>query len=1162
MDSSSLHSVPSTSTATATTFASLESGQVQLLQTIIDRVPPQATTFLSIYAVYQKVLQQHNLNPENDVVYYGVLLKLAMEMGETWKQKWEGVKVRYFNKGSVGNVAVALPSPPPSIEEEKLKAGGLKSRAAKTTLNLKSLPNAPASTTPRRPRQFLVPPPPNQPVESTDAESDLPHPITPFALFPKKQLRLTEDVGSSSATTGPSLPPLPSYRSHSRDARIQVLPARLLTRKSRSVISEGTKERETAVGPLQSTPAPGKRWGKPAGEDLNTHVEFGSFALDTVPRKRRKSLPPDLRESVRTQEQEQRNRRLEEEEKEEEERRERVLADRKRREDARKEKEEEREREQREEKRIKMLESQADKFRTLSLLGTRWDRWRFRAEQSRFNREREELVTLTLRSLALRRSIHNWSRRLYTIRGLQPVAEEHRAIHLLHHFFNLWRKRRRDAKEARLRAAWTQVRSRWKKRWARKVWDTWMWRTKEREAERHDEKRITSAVFARWRRRTKDVKQMDVKAASLELAFEERTKRKVWKEWKWKGRVIVAEKRVTQKHTSVVLLNAWTLWKQRTNENVKALDFRIVLLQRSALNRWKQQLWKTDMLRQRLFQLEQEKDSTTLWTVFARWRAVARRKHLERQRNSRLLQTAFSCWKRKRDVISALEEREYQFRHDLNNRLKRSVLALWSDRLATHQNALSVAVTFHSRSIIIQTLNKWSTARQRQRKMAWKAEKARNLFLKATIWNNWRFAVITAKQERWLQARNEKTMRGFFGKWRERTDRLVALEDDVEDFQIKVNQRLATSVIRNWFDKVIDVREKSLIVDRARRRKLLTLAFNKWTDDCYRHGDLIHQAEEFFETRERDRAHKMFVLWSIKTSEIRERKRKMQERKAAKRLKLLTTTFIKWNDKLKERNLANQELMLREAYEERLARQTLAMWETRSTAVAAIRFHNEHLKIRILHSWRRAVPIKQNERLADETLRKSLQLKALQTWQARYGGRMAVRAANRFRVKAPVGRRSSTTSRGREASPQILYNRPGDREPTPSTSEQILRRRPASDDRPYGLANEFARATASAQTRRERTASPTRSPIKTTSRPSSRLTGTGSRMSNYERQREEEEEEWQDQVRRQMRGAGVAENLSRNTPLSRPPTLKSPKFPTMPFGLAGRRRILEDDTTD
>lgn len=98
--SSLLHSVASNSSSAleisglaVPELQNLTDHDIDIIDAVIERAGPSATTFFTIFKAYSDVLKDRGLDPQ-EVIYYGKLLKLGTLRGKNWGEKWETVKVQ------------------------------------------------------------------------------------------------------------------------------------------------------------------------------------------------------------------------------------------------------------------------------------------------------------------------------------------------------------------------------------------------------------------------------------------------------------------------------------------------------------------------------------------------------------------------------------------------------------------------------------------------------------------------------------------------------------------------------------------------------------------------------------------------------------------------------------------------------------------------------------------------------------------------------------------------------------------------------------------------------------------------------------------------------------------------------------------------------------
>jgi protein SFI1 len=76
---------------------------IEFLDAVIQRASPSATTFLTVFKAYNDILNERGMDPQNEVLYYGKLLKLGTLKGKSWGDKWRMVKLQQGHSGDFAN---------------------------------------------------------------------------------------------------------------------------------------------------------------------------------------------------------------------------------------------------------------------------------------------------------------------------------------------------------------------------------------------------------------------------------------------------------------------------------------------------------------------------------------------------------------------------------------------------------------------------------------------------------------------------------------------------------------------------------------------------------------------------------------------------------------------------------------------------------------------------------------------------------------------------------------------------------------------------------------------------------------------------------------------------------------------------------------------------
>lgn len=66
--------------------------EVDFIGAVVERAGSEATTFVSVLQAYNEIIRERDWDSQNEVVYYGKLLKLGTLRGRNWGEKWAMVQ--------------------------------------------------------------------------------------------------------------------------------------------------------------------------------------------------------------------------------------------------------------------------------------------------------------------------------------------------------------------------------------------------------------------------------------------------------------------------------------------------------------------------------------------------------------------------------------------------------------------------------------------------------------------------------------------------------------------------------------------------------------------------------------------------------------------------------------------------------------------------------------------------------------------------------------------------------------------------------------------------------------------------------------------------------------------------------------------------------------
>lgn len=90
----SVSDISRSSVVSSSELQALTRQDIEFLDAVIQRASPTATTFLTVFKAYNDILNERGMDPQNEVVYYGKLLKLGTLKGKSWGDKWRMVKLQ------------------------------------------------------------------------------------------------------------------------------------------------------------------------------------------------------------------------------------------------------------------------------------------------------------------------------------------------------------------------------------------------------------------------------------------------------------------------------------------------------------------------------------------------------------------------------------------------------------------------------------------------------------------------------------------------------------------------------------------------------------------------------------------------------------------------------------------------------------------------------------------------------------------------------------------------------------------------------------------------------------------------------------------------------------------------------------------------------------
>ncbi|GAA5842242.1 hypothetical protein JCM11251_006756 [Rhodosporidiobolus azoricus] len=561
-----------------------------------------------------------------------------------------------------------------------------------------------------------------------------------------------------------------------------------------------------------------------------------------------------------------------------------------------------------------------------------------REREGRLKEARDQVVELR-RNGVLRRAMEHWY-----ILLLHRRATRFRTHHLLHRSFSHLRTsfHSRRAHSAALTAAAEE-------RWA------------ENEAAR------ARSAFGEWKRRA------DVRGREREwLRKRERgLKENVWEDWRDKlhqARYVRDLESAADKHYAVSLASAsletWERRKRR-DDDLSSLAFST----------------STASLRTRL--------STTL---LPRWRLRTRLSLSLSSASTALLRHSLTRWiDRYEHTHSELAGRADAFVARRDAQLAVAALGAWADAAAHHARLVQTASTVSRRTTLSRTLAEWTSRSKREQVQGRKADVVRAFMLQRGAWRVWVERGAERRRERWKEGKKRERGREALLFWLQQTrqkqqDRLL-----VETVQARSNQRLLSSFLLRWRDRLILHREVEQAANEVYEGKVVQVGFRRWADQTVKAAERLVFADEHRALKLEEKLLRAFHHWRRLTSRSRTLKDRLASFLLAKEEMGKEEVFAVW----RERFMRGREKEVRERRETTVKQDVVRTWMGKSKSLLAHRHYTSLLLSRSFTIWHSWTPPLELVTKAIERDRTSLAGGACKVWHVKAEANAAVRAAKR-----------------------------------------------------------------------------------------------------------------------------------------------------------------------
>ncbi|KAI8998736.1 Sfi1 spindle body protein-domain-containing protein [Trametes punicea] len=980
--------------------------EIDFIDEVISRAPATASTFLTIFKAYNDVLQERGLDPQNEVVYYGKLLKIGTLKGKSWADKWSMVKEQqgYASRETTkAGRRTHIPRMTPTPFKATARPDPRSNYACQSN-NICTFSSQQDDTT-HTEEESDDKPIVSEPPADTHSQRDTPRPRRPFlsaaTLASNNSLGL--DTGQPSVMT-------------SRLALHQDLARRAVgARPTNRWEAETTAATESTTQAPSSTPpsygAAVRDSGLSAKEKISALLERARDLRKLAPTPSADSgIPPSTTQVL-----------------EKRERRGSVI-------DA-----------DEAWKNIRMAQDEetADKYYKNRLVERCWEVWK---QGYQWIITTGEQIAQARDSLLLRRALQHWHRRTAARRELYLRVAALSNRRCLKRAFHTWKVRVKEKKQVQwredMRARMKTVRERDELRLKKEKWARWRQAYCLQTLERQFMQRFLIRHFVRWKSRLRRLDELDAAAEHFVYAKEERVVEQSWDTWRRATELRLAERILREKFDIRIMANAMHTWRTQRQDYHTADEFYDMLLLKRALRRWKAARQRLGVLENRAAKHVARQDEVLVRAVMRVWKAHERGRLLTRVRNLRLLRQAWSVWKERVAEQQEREELAQLFASRSSSVLVSVAFRKWQETYKSHQNALTFAMHYHKAQLQYKMLLTWRLQLRAKLRMVKQAKAAQKQLLLRRYFHVWQGRAAEKQRERKLKEFQRRLVKQYFHEWLESAKHQRELRIAEQVIRQQVAMRIMTTILAHWTNRVADIKFRELEMTQKYEKTLVSRAFKKWKALCKRHVDELSLMESYQDVKREENMRKMFYRWLAAARKARHRRLYLQEKEDEFKLTVVAAAWDKWRERFQDIRLQPMANAFIKQRQKGLLFRAFAVWHSKSRAqsLPAVRFHASHLKAKYWKRWRDAMPRALQAKAAREMDRRITLSKAFEHWKKTYRTKVELKAIARARylnlapavprqVQQPI--RPPTLSAPSRPRTTPLRTRP----PTPSEDE-------------------------------------------------------------------------------------------------------------------------------
>ncbi|GAA5925340.1 Sfi1p [Sporobolomyces koalae] len=670
---------------------------------------------------------------------------------------------------------------------------------------------------------------------------------------------------------------------------------------------------------------------------------------------------------------------------------------------------------------LERLEAQADRFNRARLESTHFDAWRTltRFEQSRF----ESVVdarTTWLKRCALRDWISASSRSRERSRREEWWHEQNAARESRRDqvrtigAWRMWRDRfqvkinkkrqeeedlRKQQRELDLKAAKNQTVHMRDKRLLRQALESWRLKTLESVAFRFRLQHLPLHPIRKWRQalvhRQIHVETLESVADEVWTGSEHKRVERAFGHWRKKTRLSIAETAVETRLYQGIQHGVMTIWLDKTRHAIHLRHLQD-LAQQSDARRLASRAFATWKSRLDRVTAHSEQASAFDATLAIRlgqrslrtWSLSTLARRFYQKRTTSLAHRHLSKWVERLDHLEIdLESLSNEMIKTRNLKLATVSFEGWRAAINHRTRLAQAADAVYRDKVLARSLKGWHARIEHLELDQRKALVVREFFVQRGAWRIWFDKMQACKQDKWIENRIRLRKQQAFDFWVARTrqsqqdKRSIALVQQ-KNRKLTLQDRLAT-----WKEQVIvrkELERESTILYESR---LVDSSFKRWIIQTVSHADQLARADQFRALKAEELRDATFHRWLVSTRNCLALKERFASHVKMRRRKTLEDAFERW----RERRLRRLEVQVRDRVESNTRQAVLVRWQAETQTLTALRVHRKNLLQRTFSSWKRWTPSVDLRLQAVEHDGRTLMRCTVQRWSLKTSYRQAFR---------------------------------------------------------------------------------------------------------------------------------------------------------------------------